>query len=850
MHQWIQDGVDALKEFGRLGPGLAQLFADFKANGKTAIHDIVTLMDGLIKLVDNLGGAYGKASGEVKAMANLTVASFNLVGSSISAALEPMRWLISANNKLNPVLTIPQIPQFTPSQLPSPGAGINPFTPKTQGNAQAAPGTYSGPGSDAAPVPGLSLATGQKPWWPTVPTYPTGGYAVPGVPDDGKGEKDKLPAVPLGNNDPMSLLQGFPATASLYSAAGTVLDNRQKVAQAESDLNALQKSNTATESEIVAKRNELERAKREEHESELRLNEAKAQAVQKSLKGMQSAQGDLQQLGAQLDKDFGISKGLGGIVENAVKAIGNALAAPFLQALGFVAKANPNEGSGLVGIAAANGLFGPEYTPSVIAASQMMQRGNYGIPGGGYGPVAGIPAMPGESARDFAHRAMMPYWASQGLQATDHAADGRGEHQNGALDIPVSSIAQGNQVLQQILRDPNVYGTIFNNQTYGYGHGPTPQDYSGGHTGDPNQDHTNHVHALYKPGGSDNITQGAQQVTTSLTSLAAAANTATQALSSGGGDKGSIAKAIYSSVLGAGYSPATAMAAVQAGLLESGLSTSAQNQGHNSLFQTSADKGVGSDPASQINWLLGEMGRQGGPAVANADPLNFFADRIERGGYPGSNYNQFLPQAQELVGAGGTLPPTPGGGPMYPGIGPSQALPGMSPLGQVSPAVGGGTAYPSQGGNSGNLLGGIPMDGIMAATSGLDAIAPGTSAAAKIGIQVANRTIGYAAQNAGIAANAVGEFFSVGDNPKGSIGAGWLGKLAGGFAGAAPALPNLAAQKAPEQKQGSGQQQGGDAGGGVTNNINVQSRDGASGQEHGEQIAAETSRMYAPAGRQ
>lgn len=187
---------------------------------------------------------------------------------------------------------------------------------------------------------------------------------------------------------------------------------------------------------------------------------------------------------------------------------------------------------------------------------------------------------------------------------------------------------------------------------------------------------------------------------------------------------------------------------------------------------------------------------------------------------------------------------------MYPGIGPSQALPGMSPLGQVSPAVGGGTAYPSQGGNSGNLLGGIPMDGIMAATSGLDAIAPGTSAAAKIGIQVANRTIGYAAQNAGIAANAVGEFFSVGDNPKGSIGAGWLGKLAGGFAGAAPALPNLAAQKAPEQKQGSGQQQGGDAGGGVTNNINVQSRDGASGQEHGEQIAAETSRMYAPAGRQ
>ena len=148
---------------------------------------------------------------------------------------------------------------------------------------------------------------------------------------------------------------------------------------------------------------------------------------------------------------------------------------------------------------------------------------------------------------------------------------------------------------------------------------------------------------------------------------------------------------------------------------------------------------------------------------------------------------------------------------MYPGIGPSQALPGMSPLGPVTPAVGGGTAYPSQGGNSGNILGGMAMDGIMAATSGLDMMAPGAGAAAKIGIQVANRTIGYAAQNAGIIANGIGEFFSVGDNPKGSIGAGWFGKLAGGIAGAAPALPNLAGGKKPPgpMDQATGGQQGG-----------------------------------------
>ena len=833
LHQWIQDGVDALKEFGRLGPGLAQLFADFKANGKTAIHDIVTLMDGLIKLVDNLGGAYGKASGEVKAMANLTVASFNLVGSSISAALEPMRWLISANNKLNPVLTLPQIPQFTPSQLPSPGAGINPFTPKTQGNAQAAPGTYSGPGSDASPIPGMSLATGQKPWWPAVPTYPTGGYSVPGVPDDGKGKKDKLPAVPLGNNDPMSLLQGFPATAELYSAAGTVLDNQQKVAQAKSDLNALEKANVRDEDAIVAKKNELARAQREEHESELRLNEAKAQAVQKSLKGMQSAQGDLQQLGQQIDKDFGISKGLGGIVENLVKAVGNALAAPFLQALGFVAKANPNEGSGLVGIMAANGAFGQQYTPGAIAAAQAMQGsggGSFsGLPGAagavGGGQPYGLPN--GTDIRQGA--AGFPSWVYQvasafGLQASTYAGHQEDKGQgNQGIDWwgPVENRQRFAEWLAQNRGMPGLEDVIFENPNTGQGIGVN----NGRLVGTPGSadpgyfrrgkndfaDHTDHVHttqsqALGLP--------GAPQATDSLNGLASAANSASQVL-------GGLSTQQWNNIAGA---EASGNWAANTGNGFSGglqFAPSTWNAFGGQQFAPQAWQATPEQQMAVGNNVLAGQGPGAWPATSAAHP------------------DWFVP--------GTGIPASIGPGGMYPGMGQTQGLPGMSPLGQVSPAVGGGTAYPSQGGNSGNLLGGIPMDAIMAATSGLDMLAPGTSAAAKIGIQVANRTIGYAAQNAGILANGIGEFFSVGDNPKGSIGAGWFGKIAGGLAGAGAALPNIAGQKAPQQQQGD-QQQGG--GGNTTNNIMVQSREGASGQEHGEQIAAETSRMYAPAGRQ
>jgi hypothetical protein len=810
LRQWIQQGVDAFKELGALVPTIKDLFLDFKSNGKTAMEDIVWVTKTLLEALGWIGDKYDALSNGVKMFANTWVANFNAIGRVIdTTVLAPMRSLISMYNKLAPITGNKiELPEFTPVAPPAPGSGtiwdaIRNGGATSPGQAVAPPGLH--PGTNGPGGMGNSATAS------LVPAYPTSGwFAVPAVPDK-PGKKQPLPTVPMGNNDPLSLLQGFPADAGLYSAAGTVLDNQQKVAQAKSDLNTLEKANVRDEDAIVAKKNELARAQREEHESELRLNEAKAQAVQKSLKGMQTASGELQQLGVQLDKDFGISKGLGGIVENAVKALGNILAAPFLQALGFVAKANPNEGSGLMGILAANGAFGSQYTPGAIAMMQASQRSGGGGGYPGIGPVAGIPAMAGESGRDFAHRAMMPYWQSMGFQVGDHAADKYGEHQNGALDIMVPSIAAGQQVLQQVLRDPNVYGAIFDNKTYGYGRGTTPQDYTAGHTGNPTQDHQDHVHAWYKPGGKDNIVPGAADATGSLNSLASAANSAASALSGPAG-----------------------------GWNADWLST-AQKESSGNWAANTGNGHSGGLQFSPPSWAAAG-GTQYAPEAWQATPYQqaMTAENLLAMQGPGAWPNTFTP--------GSAGPAAPGAGPMYPGIGPSQALPGISPLGPVTPAVGGGTAYPSQGGNSGNLLGGMAMDGIMAATAGLDMMAPGTSAAAKIGIQVANRTIGYAAQNAGILANGIGEFFSIGDNPKGSLGAGWLGKLAGGIAGAGAALPNIAGQKAPQQ-QGNGQQQGGNTNN-VNNTINVQAREGASGQEHGEQVAAETSRMYAPAGRQ
>jgi len=511
---------------------------------------------------------------------------------------------------------------------------------------------------------------------------------------------------------------GLPS--SIANAQQSLDERKHDVAEKEARLHQLEQTNVATADDIQKAKNDLTKAQQDQFKAEQSLTDARINAAKQANKQLAGLSSDLNDLGSQLDKDFGISKGLGGIVENAVKALGNALAAPFLQALGFISKANPNEGSGIVGMMAANGMFGPQYTPGAIAA-QGLQPGYtaaQGVPGSSPSFMPPGMAQPGESARDFAHRVMMPYWQSQGLTVGDHQADRFGEHQNGALDIMVPNIAAGNQVLQQVLRDPNVYGAIFNNQTYGYGHGLTPQDYTAGHTGNPTQDHQDHVHAWYKPGGAGNIVPGAQ---------------------------------------------------------------------------------------------------------------------------PG--YTMDSPMQPSI--------PATGGAPLHPGVGPGNALPGVSPLGPVTPAVGPGTTYPSVGGNSGNIVGGLPMDGLMAAAGAADLMMPGAGAAAKIGIQVLNRTVGYAAQNAGILASGLGEFLTVGDNPKGSPGAGWLGKLAGGIAGAAPALPNLAGgKKPPGPMDQPGGQQGGNVDQSQTNHITVESRPGASGQEHGEQIAAETSRMYAPAGRQ
>jgi len=188
--------------------------------------------------------------------------------------------------------------------------------------------------------------------------------------------------------------------------------------------------------------------------------------------------------------------------------------------------------------------------------------------------------------------------------------------------------------------------------------------------------------------------------------------------------------------------------------------------------------------------------------------------------------------AQNLAATGnvlGNIGPGPlGGGVVGPGTGTSDSIPamlsngeyvlpadtvnGMGGPGGVSSMVQGyaeggpvnsmqSVPQSTQGGSGFQGLGGMPMQAITTAVAAagpaLDAIAPGASQAAQIGVQLANRTAAFAGQLAGIGVGGLLETFLPHGSPLADPGKSWLGKIASGFAGARPAMPNTAGGQSP-----------------------------------------------------
>jgi len=142
------------------------------------------------------------------------------------------------------------------------------------------------------------------------------------------------------------------------------------------------------------------------------------------------------------------------------------------------------------------------------------------------------------------------------------------------------------------------------------------------------------------------------------------------------------------------------------------------------------------------------------------------------------------------------------------------------------------------------------------AAPALDAMAPGAGQAAKTGVQLANRTIGYLGQVAGIGVGGLLETILPHGSALADPNKSWVGRIASGVAGARPALPNTAGgeenpagpsapPQTPEQAQAlQAQNGGGQAGGPMVHveNMNNYSNDG--GQTISNQIARSQMSSY------
>lgn len=617
---------------------------------------------------------------------------------------------------------------------------------------------------------------------------PTGSGAAAGGP-----KLPKAPVVPYDTTLPPGIA-GMPADPAVFSAESSFLDARHALAEKRARLTQLEASADATEEDRLNARNDVIAEERDFQASEMRMHEARQNQLEKMTKQVSGTTKELSELGSELDKDFGISKGLSGIIENFVKAAGNILAAPFLQALGMIEKANPNEGSGLTGILAANGALGSQYTPGFIAAQSAMGPAvfggglampmgggqPYGLPGGtdtgGYGSSGAVfPDWVHALERQFGVKAS----TYSGHQTGDRNEPGYAPNPNGenrGIDWsgPVDAMQRFADYLSQI--PGALEQVIWQNPNTGQateiaGGRPQPGYFSGDLGGHQNHVHTRQSTSIPVPGGGAPMSAGMPGA--DWQAMAQAESSGNWQANTGNGYYGGLQflPSTWDAYGGQQYAPRADLAT----------------------------------PQQQMAVAESTLAGQG----------------------PGAWPNTFVPASAGMAGGG------------MPGIGMPQS---------GGPGFGAGQAYPSQGGNSGNIMGGLALDGAMAATAGLDMMMPGAGAAAKIGIQLANRTIGYAAQNAGILASGALETFSLGDNPKGSLGAGWIGKLAGGIAGAAPALPNLAGgAKAPLPGGDGAPQQGG---GNITNQtVNVKNEKATEDQTGGV-VAEHLAAMQAPAGRQ
>lgn len=180
----------------------------------------------------------------------------------------------------------------------------------------------------------------------------------------------------------------------VYDAESSAIRAKNSLEQDRIALIRLEQQGNADQDALLRARNQVADAERSYVSAQMKLAEAQ-QGTWKKLEGATQGLADgMGQIGAALDKDFGISKGLPGLAENLVRFAANMAAAPILGQLGAVSQLNPSKGGyGAMGILAAQGVFGPQYTGLGASSAYGPQGVGPAALGGGMGAYAGDAAL-------------------------------------------------------------------------------------------------------------------------------------------------------------------------------------------------------------------------------------------------------------------------------------------------------------------------------------------------------------------------------------------------------------------------------------------------------------------------
>ncbi|AFQ97410.1 tape measure protein [Mycobacterium phage Dorothy] len=507
------------------------------------------------------------------------------------------------------------------------------------------------------------------------------------------------PVLPYDTTLPPGI-PGMPQDAAVFSAESSYLDARHKLAEKRARAAQLEQSTEATEQDRLKARNDVIEAERDLQAAEMRMSDARANQYEKLTKQTDQHAKDLGQIGAQLDQDFGISKGLAGIAENITKFVANLAAAPLLGQLQAISAYNPTQGGhGLMGVLGAQGVFGPQYQ------NNQYDRGSYPSAGATGVSMTPIGAYPGDAA------------LLANVPAGRYTQEQRGDLTQGLADC--------SSAVEDLV----------------------------------------------------NLMDGRPTTGASMST-----HNADEWLTARGFVKGMGGPGDFRVGFNASHMQATLPGGTP---FNWGSDAAAARRG---IGGTGAD-----DPAFTSHYYRPVTSVPGGSAAAGAPGL-----------YSPQNTNPALnnPPAPVSSGAWATNPaPLPttggGGGPMAAG-----APQGLFTGGPTNTTNIGANVAPYAGSGSG----GIGMDGggalgmaVQAGGMALDAMAPGAGQAAQTGVKLINRAIEYGGQVAAIGAQGLMETFL----PTGGsdlANNNWITRIAGGLAGAAPALPNLAGQASQQRK--------------------------------------------------